>query len=468
MAIIAEMTQLSPTMEVGTIVNWIKKEGDSISPGEIIAEVETDKAVMEMEAYDSGTLLAIIAGEGSKVKVGLPVAIIGDKGDDIADLKKQAMEKLNSASPNSLPQKSEDSQEKKPDTKDKESELKTKVESKTKKDGGSDKEEKSKSESVESSQSKPESKPSQDPNKKPNTGRILASPLAKSIAIQNSVDLKLVQGTGPGGRILQADVYEFMENPSSRSLSSSGVSSKRKEDQNIPISGMRKTIADRLTSSKVNLPHFYLNMELDAMNLVAFRERINEGLQGMDLGEKDESLPDKPIKISFNDIIVRAVALSLEKHPQVNASWKEEKIVQYGRVDLGIAVSIDEGLITPVLRDANAKGLLAISQEISHLASKAKKRKLKPEEFTNSTFTISNLGMYGISFFTAIINEPESAILAVGAIEEKPVIRRGELVAGKTLQLTLSCDHRVVDGAEGAKFLGTLKRFLENPELMTL
>ncbi|MCC5815982.1 MAG: 2-oxo acid dehydrogenase subunit E2, partial [Leptospira sp.] len=312
-------------------------------------------------------------------------------------------------------------------------------------------------------------------NESPNTGRILASPLAKSIAIQNSVDLKYVKGSGPGGRILQDDVYEYIESSSNQN-SGGGFSSsfmQTGEDREIPVSGMRKTIAERLTSSKVNLPHFYLNMEIDAENLVGFRKRINDTLSKLpqnDTSDSDNSSSDetKSPKISINDIIVKAVALALQRHPHVNSSWQGDTIMEYGRVDIGIAVSIDEGLITPVLRNANHLGLIETSQQIGLLADKAKRRKLKPDEFTNSTFTISNLGMFGISFFTAIINEPESAILAVGAIEDKAVVKNGTLVAGKTMQLTLSCDHRVVDGAEGAKFLGTLKSFLENPELLAV
>ncbi|MCZ8237618.1 MAG: pyruvate dehydrogenase complex dihydrolipoamide acetyltransferase [Leptospiraceae bacterium] len=435
MAKIAEMTQLSPTMTEGTIVNWLKKVGDTVSPGEILAEVETDKAVMEMEAYDSGTLLAIVANVGSKVAVGLPVAIIGQANEDIT--------KLLEESKNKIPQTSV--RETKPVATES---LKEKI-----KEPSKDKEEKQ-------SQAKEEIKLNQE-NVFSATGRILASPLAKSIALEKSIDLKKVQGSGPAGRILQKDVLAYFENPNiNHKQISSNSHFEVREDLAKPISGMRKVIAERLTSSKVNLPHFYLNLEIDASAIVSFREKFNIGLK--EFSKNDSSLQ----KISINDCIVKAVALSLNKHPAVNASWQNDKIIEYGRIDIGIAVSIEDGLITPVLRNTNQMSLIGISQEIKSLAEQAKKRKLKPEQFTNSTFTISNLGMFGISFFTAIINEPESAILAVGAIEDKPVVKNGQVVAGRTMSLTLSCDHRVVDGAEGAKFLGTLKKYLENPELL--
>lgn len=435
MAKIAEMTQLSPTMTEGTIVNWLKKVGDTVSPGEILAEVETDKAVMEMEAYDSGTLLAIVANVGSKVAVGLPVAIIGQANEDIRKLLEESIQKVPQSSSN--------------DTKPVATEsLKEKI-----KEPSKDKEEKQ-------SKAKEEIKLNQE-NVFSATGRILASPLAKSIALEKSIDLKKVQGSGPAGRILQKDVLAYFENPNiNHKQISSNSHFEVREDLAKPISGMRKVIAERLTSSKVNLPHFYLNLEIDASAIVSFREKFNIGLK--EFSKNDSSLQ----KISINDCIVKAVALSLNKHPAVNASWQNDKIIEYGRIDIGIAVSIEDGLITPVLRNTNQMSLIGISQEIKSLAERAKKRKLKPEQFTNSTFTISNLGMFGISFFTAIINEPESAILAVGAIEDKPVVKNGQVVAGRTMSLTLSCDHRVVDGAEGAKFLGTLKKYLENPELL--
>jgi pyruvate dehydrogenase E2 component (dihydrolipoamide acetyltransferase) len=458
MAKIAEMTQLSPTMSEGTIVNWLKKVGDTIAPGDILAEVETDKAVMEMEAYESGILLAILAEPGKKVAVGLPVAILGTANEDIAGLLNEAKNKLAIASSSA----NTPSLTKEP-SKDQEAPAAIAIPTNLS--------------STNTQSSKPEnSQMSTPPDKEENsssvgkienanqgkkitpiTGRILASPLAKNLALEKSVDLKSIQGTGPGGRILESDVRAYLENPNH--IKSSSSSKKMPQDHEIAVSGMRKVIAERLTSSKVNLPHFYLNIEVDADALVLFRERFNRSLLEIAPAESNS-------KISINDCIVKATSLSLKYHPKVNSSWKKDKILEWGRIDIGIAVSIEDGLITPVIRNANTSSLLEISQEIKSLADRAKKRKLKPEEFTNSTFTISNLGMYGISFFTAIINEPESAILAVGSIEEKPVVRNGMIQVGKILSLTLSCDHRVVDGAEGAKFLATLRKHLENPELL--
>lgn len=492
MAIIAEMTQLSPTMSEGTIVNWIKKEGESISPGDIIAEVETDKAVMEMEAYDEGTILAILAGDGQKVAVGLPIAILGEEGEDITDLKKEAEEKLKngkpqgsgsgsesdasadtgsnpsgeSSKPSSSPNKNSDGSDSK--TKKENQDQANEAEDS---DGNGTQEKKSSLDSRKDSESNQSQKSTV--RTEPNTERILASPLAKSIAIQKSVDLKYVKGTGPGGRILQRDVYSFIDSrgsKNSRSENNARTATSLNlrpvpEEKNIPVSGMRKTIAERLTSSKNNLPHFYLNRELDAEPLTTYREIINTSLERM-AGDLEEG--ERPPKVSLNDIIIKATALALEKHPNVNASWQGDTIRHHGRIDIGVAVAIEDGLITPVLRNANSMGLVSISNEVRRLAGLAKKRKLKPEEFTGSSFTISNLGMFGIRFFTAIINEPEAAILAVGAVEDKPVIKNGEIVPGKTMEITLSCDHRVVDGAEGAKFLLTLGEYLENPELLAI
>lgn len=450
MASFQEMTQLSPTMTEGTIVNWLKKEGDSISPGEIIAEVETDKAVMEMEAYDSGYLLAILAEPGVKVAVGLPIAIIGKKDENIEALIQQGKEKLKSASSSSTPKPQPPPKDITQTKKEPEPIPEKSIQTPT-----SPTKEEKKFESV---------------TKQPNTGRILASPLARKIAKEKNVDLKFIQGTGPGGRILERDVYSYLERKPSSALGPSNYKSSlsylpfgNKIDQiEIPVSSMRKVIAERLSHSKQSIPHYYLNVELNAEPLVKFREKLNQGIQSL-----VDNQSDLNIKISFNDIIVKSCALALEKHPLVNASWRGDTIYFHPTVDIGIAVSLPDGLITPVIRNATEYSLVGLSREIAELVDKARKRKLKPEEYSGSSFTISNLGMYGISFFTAIINEPESAILAVGGIEDKPVIQNGIVVPGKTLSLTLSCDHRVIDGAEGAKFLKTLKSILEFPELLS-
>lgn len=442
MAKIQEMTQLSPTMEEGTIVKWLKKEGDSISPGDIIAEVETDKAVMEMEAYDSGVILKIIEGEGSKLKVGQAMAVIGKPGEDVASL----LAGIPATSPN------QNKTETTP-TPTKEVEIQTAKPVVP--------------EPVATAISQKESNPKPSPQSKDQTSgspananrgglRVLASPLAKSIAIENGVDLHTVIGTGPEGRITKKDVLDTLNQGSGTSQYASKAATRA--DEVVTLNGMRKTIAKRLTESKQNLPHFYLNVDVNAKAMETFRLELSEFQKHLD--------PELQVKVSLNDIIVKATATALRLHPKVNASFQGDSILQFGRVDVGIAVSLDGGLLTPVIRNADGKSILEISKEVKELAKRARDRKLKPEEFSGGTFTISNLGMYGISRFTAIINEPESGILAVGSVEDKPVVENGAVVAGRVLSLTLSCDHRVIDGAVGAEFLRTLKSLLEQPSLM--
>ncbi|MCW7508802.1 pyruvate dehydrogenase complex dihydrolipoamide acetyltransferase [Leptospira levettii] len=449
MAKIQEMTQLSPTMEEGTIVKWLKKEGDSVSPGDILAEVETDKAVMEMEAYDSGVILKIIQGEGTKLKVGEALAVIGKPGEDITSLL------------TNLPKKSPGS------TQTTTSETPKEVVPSTPNVGT--KETASKETSNLQTQAVPQSQtttqvptptlPKEKTNGTPSvprgTLRVLASPLAKSIAIEHGIDLHKVIGTGPEGRITKKDVLDTLTQGIG---TTSGGFDTQVSDEVISLNGMRKTIAKRLTESKQKLPHFYLNVDVNAKALENLRKEINDFQTAQN--------PESPTKVSLNDIIVKATASALKLHPKVNASFQGDSILQFGRIDVGIAVSIDGGLLTPVIRDANRKSIQQISIEVKELAKKARERKLKPEEFTNGTFTISNLGMYGISRFTAIINEPESAILAVGSVEDKPVVENGAVVAGRILSLTLSCDHRVIDGAVGAEFLKTLRSLLEKPNLL--
>ncbi|MCW7498172.1 pyruvate dehydrogenase complex dihydrolipoamide acetyltransferase [Leptospira levettii] len=449
MAKIQEMTQLSPTMEEGTIVKWLKKEGDSVSPGDILAEVETDKAVMEMEAYDSGVILKIIQGEGTKLKVGEALAVIGKPGEDITSLL------------TNLPKKTPGS------TLATTSETPKEVVSSTPSVGTNETVAKEspnlQTHSVSQNQSPApiqtttlqKETTNGTPSVPRGTLRVLASPLAKSIAIEHGIDLHKVIGTGPEGRITKKDVLDTLTKGMG---STSGGYETQVSDEVISLNGMRKTIAKRLTESKQNLPHFYLNVDVNAKALEALRKEINDFQTAQN--------PETPTKVSLNDIIVKATASALKLHPKVNASFQGDSILQFGRIDVGIAVSIDGGLLTPVIRDANRKSIQQISHEVKELAKKARERKLKPEEFTNGTFTISNLGMYGISRFTAIINEPESAILAVGSVEDKPVVENGNVVAGRILSLTLSCDHRVIDGAVGAEFLKTLRSLLEKPNLL--
>ncbi len=414
MAIKISMPKLSDTMTEGHLVKWLKKEGDRVEASEIIAEAESDKATMELEAYDSGVLLKIIVPEGGKVPVGGTLAIIGEKGEDISPLLKSGpvVETLPSGDspliPDSLPTVP-------------------------------------KAEAI-----------SADGLITSGTGRIKASPLARKLAAERGLDLRRIAGSGTGGRIIVRDINAAPAPAAAPAAVPSAVSQvvAGREDQNLALSTMRIAIAKRLTESKNTAPHFYLTMDIDMDQAVEFRTTLNT-LQ-------------TEVKISYNDLIVKATARALTRHPMVNASFQEQSIVQRGRVDIGVAVAIEDGLITPIVRQADRKSILEISQEVRALAEKARTRKLLPDEYTGSTFTISNLGMYDISHFTAIINPPEAAILAVGSVRQIPVVRENQVVPGWRMQVTLSCDHRVVDGATGALFLQELKRLLENPVAILL
>ncbi len=434
MAKIFEMNQLTPTMTEGTIAKWLKKVGDSIGPGEILAEVETDKAVMEMEAYDKAVILEIILQEGTKVKVGTPVAVIGKAGEDFASVLADAKAKLAAAlSAGSAPD-SETvpvKQEEKPAI------------------------------AAEVAQAKPADPPKNVTAKpevqKVKAERIIASPLAKSIALEKGVDIYKVEGTGPEGRITKTDVLNYISGmvPASSSSKKNTVSA---ESKRIEISGMRKTIAVRLHDAKNNIPHFYLNLEFDAEPLVTLRTTLNNDLKSLADKRKEEVS-----SVSVNDFIVKACSVALQRVPEVNSSWRGDHIIQHSRIDIGVAVSIDNGLITPYVRNADRLSLLEINSAVRELAGRARNRKLKPEEYMDGTFTISNLGMFGITHFSAIINEPEAALMAVGGLIEKPVVKKGAIVPGKTITVTLSCDHRVVDGAVGARFMSEFRDIMEHP-----
>ncbi|EMO80276.1 putative pyruvate dehydrogenase complex dihydrolipoamide acetyltransferase [Leptospira kirschneri str. 200801774] len=449
MAKIAEMTQLSPTMAEGKIVRWIKQKGDPVSPGEIIAEVETDKAVMEMEAFETGTLLEILAPEGTLLPVGAPVAIIGKQGEDISTLVETAKK--------SIPAKKESSTaqgQALTSAQSATSQSSTTSQSDTTKSSSSSSKFTIEEQSEVSTQSPAFSKEqtisykhgSQETQTN-RSGPIKISPLAKNLALQKGVDLGEVTGSGPGGRIIKRDVLSYQESGGGKK--SSFV---KRQDRKLELTGMRKTIASRLSHSTSTIPHFYLTLELDANPLDSLRNSYNQDLK-----------LEGSSKISLNDLIIKACSLSLKEVPEVNSSWREDHILEHGRIDIGIAVSIEGGLITPYVRNADQKSVSEISLEIKELASRARERKLKPGEYTDGTFTVSNLGMFGISSFTAVINEPEAAILAVGALVQKPVIKEGNIVAGKTLNVTLSCDHRIVDGATGARFLSSFREFTEHP-----
>jgi pyruvate dehydrogenase E2 component (dihydrolipoamide acetyltransferase) len=409
MAEVINMPRLSDTMEEGTLAKWFKKVGDTVKEGEILAEIETDKATMEFESFHDGILLHIGIDEGSTAPVDSIIAIIGSKGEDISSLLKNADIKVKEEP------KPEVKEEPKPEVKE---ELKPEV--------------------------KEEPKPVSNNNKP--SDRILISPLAKSLAKEKGIDISSVKGTGDNGRIIKRDIDSFKpSNYSQFSQPSPQLTESSYETQN---STMRKAIAKRLADSKFSAPHYYLNIELEMDNMISFRKQF---------------IQTQNIKISFNDIIAKAVSLSLAKHPKVNSRWYDDKIIFNEHVHLGVAVAVDDGLIVPIVKFANSKDLPQINSEIKDFAERAKNKKLTPAEIEGSTFTISNLGMFGIESFTSIINQPNSAILSIGAIVQKPIIKNNEVVVGNTMKLTLACDHRTVDGATGSIFLKTLKEYVENP-----
>lgn len=482
MAKILELMQLSPTMKSGTFVKWIKKPGDAVKPDTIIAEIETDKAVMEMMAFEEGILLATLAKEGDQLPVGTPIAIIGEMGEDISDILEKANQKAKEMTSDTKPI----VQEKK--TEEKEITLEKKE---IKKEITSTREEKetlelitAKKEEIlsEIEEFEPEIKkekkfsdkleveistvnhpildrPSLNGNisirpyislaKSIYKTKYPISPLAKKIAQNYDVDISLIQPSD-GKRITAKDVEEFIKNRKVK------PGKEIKPDKKVPVSGIRKIIAERLFQSKSNIPHYYLTMEINANSVSDLKDKMNQ-----DLIELEPNL-----KLSLNDFIIRACAKSLQKHPVVNSSWQGDTIIQYGRIDIGIAVALDSGLITPYIRNVDQLEFLEMVKKIRELVKRARERKLKPEEYTNGTFTVSNLGMYGIQNFSAIINEPEAAIMAVGALVEKPIVNEGKIEIAKTITVTLSCDHRVIDGAEGASFLQTFRKYIENPHLM--
>jgi pyruvate dehydrogenase E2 component (dihydrolipoamide acetyltransferase) len=412
------MPKLSPTMEEGQIARWLKAEGDTFEEGETIAEVDTDKATMELTALKSGTLLKILKQGGETALLNETIAITGKSGEDFAALLAEVSTKAVAVSSNgSSPTKVEEAK------------------------------------TVEVIQPKVEAQ-----NPKSDDGRLLVSPIAARMATENGIDLRTINGSGPQGRIIKRDIETALESPKPKIQSQTfttsqvfGASNFRDE----PASKMRQIIAERLTASTQNVPHFYLTVEIEMDSVMALRKQINATVSETE-------------KISVNDIIVKATAMSLVKHQWVNASFQDKSVRFYEDADISIAVAIEDGLITPVVRAANKKGLLAISSEIKELAGRAKAKKLQPEEYTGGTFSISNLGMFGIEQFTAIINPPEAGIIAVGGASEKAVVRNGEIVVRNMMNVTMSCDHRVIDGATGAKFLQTFKQMLETPAMMLL
>ena len=416
MAEVINMPRLSDTMEEGTLAKWFKKVGDSVKEGEILAEIETDKATMEFESFHDGVLLHIGIDEGSTAPVDSIIAVIGSKGEDISSIIKGD----NTAKEEPKPEVKEEpklevKEEPKPEVKEEpKPEIKEEVKS-----------------VVVSNES---------------TDRILISPLARKLANEKGIDIKSIKGSGDNGRIIKRDIDSYKSSDYSQFIQPRpSVTESSNESQN---STMRKAIAKRLSDSKFSAPHYYLNIECEMDNMISFRNQF---------------INTQNIKISFNDIIAKAVSLSLARHPKVNSRWYDDKIVFYDHVHLGVAVAVDDGLIVPVVKYANSKDLPEINIEIKDFAVRAKNKKLTPAEIEGSTFTISNLGMFGIESFTSIINQPNSAILSIGAIIEKPIVKNGDIVIGNTMKLTLACDHRTVDGATGSLFLKTLKEYIENP-----
>jgi len=418
------MPRLSDTMTEGVIASWQKNVGDPVKKGDVIAEIETDKATMELESYKNGTLLYIGAKQGEKIAVNELLCIIGEKGKvDIDAI-------VNSAKAHGASDKAQGTSDKEQDTRNKEQE-----------------------------RSKEETKATEteaDETRMGANGRIKASPLAKKLAAEKGIDLHKVHGSGDGGRITKEDIDSYKaevsvkqseEKPGiSKYIPSAPVGEESFDE--IPVSQMRKTIAKRLAESKFTAPHFYLTMSIDMDKAVESRPKLNE---------------TSPVKISFNDIVLKACAVALKQHPMVNSSWMGDTIRRNHHIHIGVAVAVEEGLLVPVIKFADTKSLSQIAAEVKEFAQKAKDKKLQPKDWEGNTFTISNLGMFGIEEFTAIINPPDSCILAIGGISQTPVVKDGQIKIGNVMKVTMSCDHRVVDGARGSAFLQTMKELLEEP-----
>ena len=426
MAEIIRMPKMSDTMEEGVIAGWLKKVGDEVKSGDILAEVETDKATMELESYDDGFLLHVGVKDGESVPVDGVIAIIGEKGENIDDILKEVSNEQNN-------NEAVDAKDEKEEIVDEDNPVKENLEVKEE-------------EEVKNTEDKIEDINIDFSNE---SDRIKASPLAKKLASEKGVDISMVKGSGDGGRIIKEDIENFKhsENIPTKEVKLPEIYSKESYEE-IPVSQMRKTISKRLAESKFSAPHFYLTMEIDMDNCVEGRNKINE---------------TSDVKISFNDIIIKAAAVSLRKHPMVNASFLTDKIRVNNHIHIGVAVAVDEGLLVPVIRFADNKSLSHISTEVRNLAGKAKNKELQPSDWEGNTFTISNLGMFGIDEFTAIINPNDACILAVGGIKNTPVVKNGEIVPGNVMKVTLSCDHRIVDGGIGSAFLKTLKELIEDP-----
>jgi pyruvate dehydrogenase E2 component (dihydrolipoamide acetyltransferase) len=427
MAQIIDMPKLSDTMTVGTLVKWLKKEGDAVKSGTMLAEIETDKATMELECFFDGTLLKIYAPAGSQIAIGAPLCAVGKTGEVVPDVPAPAVPKpvlkddAPPATPNATPT---------------------------------------------ATPQAPPHLPAFHPEVPSTPGqRIKISPLAKKLATEKGIDPNQVKGSGPSGRIVRADVIAAEKSgPTKATAGSSSFAPTAsllakgpiQEDKVVPVSNIRGVIAKRLIESKSQIPHFYLEIEIDAGPLLDLRQQLNTGLE------------KEGIKLSVNDFILKGAAEALRRVPAVNCSWEGAAVRHHSAAHVAFAVAIEDGLITPVVRDAHVKTVFAISSEAKSLAKRAKDKKLAPNDYTGGTFCVSNLGMMGIERFSAIINPPNSAILAVGMTVKKPVVKNDQIVVGQRMSLTLSTDHRVVDGAVGAQFLAALRQLLENPALLLI
>ena len=453
MAITIEMPKLSDTMSVGTVVKWHKNVGEQVSNGDTLAEIETDKATMELENFDDGVLLKILVNEGEEAPIGSPLAIVGEEGEVISETKDAV-----SANDNQIAVLPEDSEDQ------------TNSEEKEHQETLVQTEEDSPTLPVES-----DLENNKGDNVEPSTERIFVSPLARKIASEKNIDLSKVVGSGPSGRIIKKDILgtepetktvpiktEPSANKTEAPTSSMSQPSGLLVSKSVPLSGMRSVIARRLSESKSTIPHFYLQKEINIDSLLEARIAINLN------SEKQAKLSNSEfLKISVNDLILKACAESLKWHPEINSSWGQDEIIFHEKVELAFGVAVDGGLLTPIIREADRLSLSEISREAKSLISLARDKKLSPDAMSGSTFTVTNLGMYGIDFFSGIINPPNAAILSVGASIQKPIVdKNGQIVVGRTLTLGLSCDHRLVDGAMGASFLGTLSNNLENPSCM--
>ncbi|MDQ2974802.1 MAG: pyruvate dehydrogenase complex dihydrolipoamide acetyltransferase [Acidobacteriota bacterium] len=443
------MPKLSPTMEEGQLSRWLKKEGDKVSMGEPLAEIDTDKATMEMQALGNGVLRKIFIQEGESAPLGQLIAIIGEPDEDISSFTSQAPKpQAPKPSPSSEGKEAKDSSE--PEA------APTPVTQAGAKAGASG----DGDVGGNGGQAPQRAEPSA-------TGRLIVSPLAARMAAESGIDLRSVSGSGPGGRIIKRDVETLISGGDKAGVPSSAGSPQRylravevgtfqkattaqaSAYRDEPISEMRRTIAKRLVTSLGPIPHFFLTSEIEMDRAAEMRSGINA--------------LEPELKISVNDIIIKVAAAALLQHPQVNASFQDKVVRYYEHADIGVAVAIEDGLITPIVRAADQKSLGEIAAEVRDLAERARHRKLRPEEFLGASFSISNLGMFGIDEFTAVINPPEGAILAIGAMSPRPVVRGNEVVVRQMMRVTMSCDHRVIDGATGAKFLQTFKKILENP-----